>query len=236
MYFDCKRLPWLLDREKLTSVPIGLPISDCFIVLDGSDPPQEGEICVGGLCLSAGYFAGHGIIPLDFGRFHRETFCSCPNEDCGSQVYFRTGDLARRLSTGDFMFLGRKNRTIKVNGQRVALEEVEGTLREHPVVADCAVIQHKSNEKDASLVAFIQLKDHENSDGLLENHLRNWMRCKLPVSMAPNHFVFLESLPKTAGGKVDYDSLGSFEFVSIHIRAKMDENDISPNAEAIKKV
>ncbi|KAE8678941.1 AMP-dependent synthetase and ligase family protein, putative isoform 2 [Hibiscus syriacus] len=163
LYFDCKRLPSILEMEKLTSVPIGLPISKCSTVLIGeTNNPNVGEIFVRGLCVSTGYFFENAIIPLKNAKLHRKSICKCSMEDCGSQIYFRTGDFAHLLPSGDLVFLGRKDRTINVNGQRIALEEVEDTLRGHSDVVDAAVIFQKNQGEDEFIIAFILLKEKVN--------------------------------------------------------------------------
>jgi acyl-CoA synthetase len=42
---------------------------------------------------------------------------NCPE---GSEIlaHYRTGDFARRLKTGELIFLGRKDRIVKIYGQR----------------------------------------------------------------------------------------------------------------------
>ncbi|KAI3958977.1 hypothetical protein MKX01_023653 [Papaver californicum] len=56
-YFNCRRLPMILETEVLSSVPIGIPIANYDVVLVG-DPnvASEGKIYVGGLCTSIGNF------------------------------------------------------------------------------------------------------------------------------------------------------------------------------------
>lgn len=237
MYFDCKRLPSILEMEKLTSVPIGLPITKCRIVLIGeTSNPNVGEICVGGFCVSIGYFSENAIIPLNNAKLHQNSICKCSIKDCASQLYFRTGDFAYQLPSGDLVFLGRKDRTIKVNGQRIALEEVENTLRGHNDVSDVAVILHKDQGEDAMIVAFILLREKEKSGEMFKTSIRNWMINKLPSAMIPTRFVFVESLPMSTSGKVDYTLLADSIFSQKHVQDEISDIWASNLIQLIKKV
>ncbi|GAV91830.1 AMP-binding domain-containing protein/PQQ_2 domain-containing protein [Cephalotus follicularis] len=205
-FFDCKRLRMILETETLTSVPIGVPIFNCDVVLVGdSDMPTEGEIYVGGLCVSNGYFfESSNIMSTDYLKLHQNSICNCASSNCGSQFYFRTGDFAQRLPSGDLVFLGRKDRTIKLNGQRMALEEIENKLREHTDVVDDAVISLKGHGQGVLLEAFIVLKDKDKCNEISKSLIKSWMVSKLPLFMIPSRFVFKESLPVSSSGKVDY--------------------------------
>ncbi|KAF3447578.1 hypothetical protein FNV43_RR12765 [Rhamnella rubrinervis] len=230
-YFDCKRLSMILESESLTSVPIGIPITNCDAVLVGDgDLPNHGEIYVAGLCNSVGYYIDSKFVTLDNVKLPSVyTSCSSDNENEG-QLYFRTGDFATRLRGGDLVFLGRKDRSIKCNGQRISLEEIEDTLREHPDVVDAAVIC-KGQGENMLLVAFIILKEGGSSEGF-----RSWMVEKLPLPMVPNRFNFTESFPMTSSGKVDYELLAGSTFLAEHVQYKIADVGSSNLLQVIKKV
>ncbi|PON87500.1 PQQ-dependent membrane bound dehydrogenase, glucose/quinate/shikimate-related [Trema orientale] len=207
-YFDCKKLPMILESEPLTSVPIGVPIANCDVVLvPDDDIPNQGEIYVSGLCNSAGYYSDSTFMSSDHVNLPHD-YTSSVSDVNKHGMYFRTGDFAKRLEGGDLVFLGRKDRTIKLNGQRIALEEIEDTLRKHPDIADAAVMSHKIQGEVSSLVAFIIL-EKERSNGIFRSHIKSWMVGKLPFAMAPNCYIFTEAFPTTSSGKVDYESLTS---------------------------
>ncbi|XP_043696810.1 putative acyl-activating enzyme 19 isoform X2 [Telopea speciosissima] len=205
-YFDCKRLSMVLETEELSTVPIGIPISNCDVVLVGKpNASSEGEIYVGGHCISIGYFCNPTITSLDYVKLPEETVCNCsPFKNSATQIYFRTGDFAKQLPSGDLVYLGRKDRTIKVNGQRVALEEIENTLREHPNVIDAAVIYHKDAGKPTYLVAYIVLeKKAEDREGL-RSSIGSWLTKKLATVMIPSRYLCIDSLPLLSNGKINY--------------------------------
>ncbi|XP_058103982.1 putative acyl-activating enzyme 19 isoform X3 [Magnolia sinica] len=247
-YFDCKNLPMILETEVLTSVPIGVPISNCDIVLVGeSDTPDEGEIYVGGSCLSIGYLSDPTNMSMDYVRLFQDSEHShdliMSNE---SQLYFRTGDFARQLQSGDFVFLGRKDRMVKVNGQRIALEEIEDVLREHPDVDAAAVTFHKGQGDFAYFGVYLVLKrkdeqfhhvDVKHASKEFSLSIKSWLVRKLPPTMIPSHYFCVESLPMSSSGKIDYSSLTRTTFASKRIRDETDSNQCDDDTlQVIKEV
>lgn len=225
----------ILDMDTLTSVPIGMPISNCDVLLVGENgTPNQGEIYVGGVCVSSGYYSDSTIMSLDYAKLPQNSVGSSSSGH-GSQLYFRTGDFARRLKSGDLVFLGRKDRTVKVNGQRIALEEIEDVLRVHPDVLDAAVISSKGQWELVTLEAFIVLKE-ERSSKIFRSSIRSWMVDKLPSVMLPNHFTFTESIPVSSSGKVDYELLASLTSLTEHVQDKIGDMGSSDLLQVVKKV
>lgn len=235
-YFDCKRLPKILESQTLTTVPIGVPIANCDVVLvDDDNLADHGEIYVSGLCNSTGYFSDSTYMSLEQVKLPQDCANSGSAADGhGDILYFRTGDFAKRLEGGDFVFLGRKDRTIKLNAQRIALEEIEGALRGHPDVINAAVISHKILGKIELLVAFLILKK-ERCNEILRSHIKSWMLGKLPLVMVPNFFIYAEAFPMTSSGKVDYKSLTS-EFLAKHFQNEIQDIGNANLLQVIKKV
>ncbi|KAL5724700.1 hypothetical protein ACHQM5_007926 [Ranunculus cassubicifolius] len=238
LYFDCKRLPMILETEFLSSVPIGAPISNCDVILAGvPNESSEAEIYVGGMCISKGYFLDPTLTSLDFVKSSHisQHFEDVPFAKNGSGLYYRTGDFARRIHTGDLVFMGRRDRTVKINGQRIALEESENNLREHPEIIDAAVISYECPGKHACLVAYMVLKRHENMQ-ILESNIRSWLIERLPPAMIPNCYMCIDSLPITSSGKVDYAFLTDRIFQSKHLQGDSDITECDPERlQVIKK-
>lgn len=218
----------LLETETLTSVPIGQPISNCEVMLIGEhNAPDEGEIHVGGLCIYSGCFVDSMVVHSDFVELlHSE------NKQ-GKQLFYKTGDFARRLKNGDLVFLGRKDRSLKINGQRVSLGEIEHALRGHQDVADAAVLCWKCPDEIIFIKAFVLLREEENSKDVLR-HVRRWLIDKFPAAVIPHHFVILESFPITSSGKVDYECLAALE--TMQSNQDSDQTGVIDLLQAIKKV
>jgi acyl-CoA synthetase len=230
-FFDSKDLTAILEHEEITSVPIGFPISNCEVFLVTNDGiADEGEICVSGACLFSGYLA-------ELVRNHAE--CS------KSSTYYRTGDYARRLKTGELIFLGRKDRIVKSYGQRFSLEEVESTLMEHPDVSSAAVTFQSKGSQDYTAYLVLKSKDEIVKDSLqyreVSSHgiitsVRSWLIKKVPPAMTPNLFLPMKSLPLTSSGKVDYVKLSSLECPLEPLEVQSGNAPVNPHLEVIKKV
>lgn len=229
-------MPTLLKTEEIDSVPIGKPISKCKVVLFGDeDKPNEGEICVGGLCISQGYMHS-SIESQGYVKLHNNSLCNHSRKNCGSQLYYRTGDYGRRLSSGDLIFIGRRDRTVKINGKRMALEEIETTLELNPDVAEAVVLLSRDETELASLKAFLVLnKESNSSDGIIFS-IRNWISEKLPPVMIPKHIVLVESLPLTSSGKVDYEALARLKCPTTLAQDMKHSDGTNSLLQTIKKV
>uniref|UniRef100_A0A0E0A427 4-coumarate--CoA ligase n=1 Tax=Oryza glumipatula TaxID=40148 RepID=A0A0E0A427_9ORYZ len=231
-FFDCTDLPILLKREELTSVPIGFPISNCEVcIATDAEVADEGEMHVTGACLFAGYL--------------EESMASNHTEDNGSSTYYRTGDFARRLKSGEFIFLGRKDRTVKIYGQRFSLQEVESTLNEHPDVS-AAAVTFQNNEfldfraylvlkSSTASVEDCQRRKRYKSSEVIMPSIRSWLIMKLPPAMIPRFFLPMESLPLTSSGKIDYMKLSSLKCALESCETETERITVNPHLQVIKK-
>ncbi|XP_075113486.1 putative acyl-activating enzyme 19 isoform X3 [Nicotiana tabacum] len=221
-YFDCKWLPPMLEQDAPGSVPIGIPIGNCDVVLVGENSPYEGEICVSGSCVAAGYFCHPSIFPLDNVELHQEV-ADAENDKNEVNCYFRTGDFGRKLSNGNLVCIGRKDRSVKISGQRIALEEVESVLREHQEVVDAAVVSRCVQGDILLLEAYVLLKQKESNLEFFRSSIRCWIASKLPLIMVPTRFYFVESFPMSSSGKVDYKNLATLAASEAGSRIEIEE-------------
>ncbi len=121
---------YLLD-EKLRPVPVGTP----------------GEICVAGPGLARGY--------LNQPDLTRQKFVHDPFGDGSEAKLYRTGDRARVRKDGKIEIIGRTDDQIKLGGHRIELGEIEAVLREHPAIAEAAVVMRQDNGTNPRLVAYV---------------------------------------------------------------------------------
>jgi malonyl-CoA/methylmalonyl-CoA synthetase len=113
--------------------------------------------------------------------------------------WFRTGDTAV-VENHAYRILGRTNIDIlKTGGHKVSALEIEETLREHPAVAECAVVGVPDEEWGERVAAALVLKHGEQMD-LAE--LRRWAKERIAAHKAPSRLLVLEALPRNAMGKV----------------------------------
>ncbi len=191
--------------EHTPKVPIGKPIHNMNIfVLDDNEKlipvGVAGEICVSGVGVGAGYFkepekTAHSFKPNPFLNTLGETM-------------YKTGDLGRWLPDGNLEFLGRKDRQVKIRGNRVELGEIEAFIRENDVVENVAVIAYKKSPSDISLIAFV-IKEYKNltEEELLKAVLFEECAKGLPYYMQPTEYCFVDVIPQNLSDKVDEKKL-----------------------------
>ncbi|MEI2579463.1 amino acid adenylation domain-containing protein [Scytonema sp. PRP1] len=204
--------------EAATTLPIGRPISNTQIyILDSKLQPvpigTSGELYIGGDGLARGY--------LNRPELTQEKFIPNPFEDAGSKKLYKTGDLARFLSDGNIIFIGRVDNQVKIRGFRIELGEIEALLSQHPDVRQAVVIAREDIPGDKRLVAYIVL--NQKPEGNVTT-LKRFLEEKLPNYMVPAVFVILDSLPLTPNGKVDRRNLPA----SDRSRPNLEETFVAP--------
>ena len=113
--------------------------------------------------------------------------------------WFRTGDTAV-VENGVYRILGRTNIDIlKTGGHKVSALEIEEALREHPAVAECAVVGVPDPEWGERVAAAVVLND---GDALDLSSLRGWAKQFLAAHKLPSRLLVLDALPRNAMGKV----------------------------------
>lgn len=112
--------------------------------------------------------------------------------------WFKSGDLGRTDTKGNLYVVGRLKELIIRSGFNVYPAEVEGVLAQHPDIALSAVVGREAGDNE-EVVAFIQpIAGRTIETTALEAH----MRANLAPYKCPSHYVFLQTLPATATGKI----------------------------------
>ncbi len=116
----------------------------------------------------------------------------------------RTGDKYRRRPDGVYIYCGRTDDMFKVSGIWVSPFEVEEALLAHPAVLEAAVIPAEDAKCLIKPKAFVVLK--EQRDGGLSRGLHDELKVHVKRSIGPWKYPrwieFVDSLPKTATGKI----------------------------------
>ncbi len=116
--------------------------------------------------------------------------------------WFVSGDKYRRDEAGDYWYSGRSDDMLKAGGIWVSPVEVENTLIEHPAVLEAGVVGRDDDDGLVKPKAFVVLAEgHEGSDALAED-LTDFVREKIAAYKRPRWYEFIDSLPKTATGKI----------------------------------
>jgi acyl-CoA synthetase (AMP-forming)/AMP-acid ligase II len=112
--------------------------------------------------------------------------------------WLRTGDLARRGPRRRLWLVSRVKEMIKVGGYSVFPAEVEDALREHPDVAQAAVVGVPHAVKGAVAAAAVVLHPGR---ALAEAELVAWARERMAPYKAPRHVLFVDAIPLSSALK-----------------------------------
>jgi amino acid adenylation domain-containing protein len=181
------------------SVPIGRPVANTQLyVLDPNMQPVPvgvaGELHIGGVQVARGY--------LNRAALTAERFVADPFRGGTARLY-KTGDLVRYRQDGAIEYLGRMDNQVKLRGMRVELGEIESVLGQHPGVRQTVLSCREDRPGDTRLVAYV-VAAPEAADA---QALETWLGTRLPNYMVPTAWVFLDTVPLTSNGKLDFKSL-----------------------------
>ena len=202
---EASGLTWFADprdRQDPVRAPAGtlMPDTEAMILADDGAPCERGV--TGELVIRSRYNAlGEWLDGrLIAGRLEPD-----PKEPL--RRIYRTGDLARCDEDGVFVVVGRKDRMLNVNGQRVEPAEVEALIRRCPEVREIEVLPALRHGA-AVMIAFIVPGPGAGAD--LEAVVRGTLRASLPAFMIPSRIFFLHDMPRLPGGKVSVQALYAF--------------------------
>ena len=144
------------------------------------------------------------------GYFDKESTDSVIHTDEYGNRWYKTGDLAHFDNDGMVYIDGRIKRIITRRGFKIYPAYVEELIMEHPYIKECAVVGVQDPEELNIPVANIVLKDgynsKENEDEVVE-YIDKKIRETLPEYTVMAGYNFLEELPKTSIGKLDFIKL-----------------------------
>ncbi|WP_299479838.1 AMP-binding protein [uncultured Roseibium sp.] len=166
---------------------------DFVIMDDAGDEVAEGELCLIGPNVAAGYF---NDLERTSAAFHTLT-----DPTRFMKRMYRTGDLVRAVD-GQLHFVGRKDNQIKHMGYRIELEEIENALVRLAQVDQAAVVYLRKQAAFGKLIAYVACKNNVEDGQLLKE-----LGQLVPDYMVPHRLHILPELPKNANGKVDRQSL-----------------------------
>ena len=167
------------------------------------DDPNTGELMIAGPCLARGYV-------------NRPELTAARFVTNGGRRWYRTGDLVRRDSDGAYVFLGRCDRQLKLNGRRIEPAEIEAVVASAEGVGRCAVVPRQVSPGNArqTLVAFVAPSDPSAGTLIREECLQKYAAGSLPQWMVPRRFEFVAQLPLTLSGKIDRAKLATLPLAS----------------------
>jgi long-chain acyl-CoA synthetase len=119
--------------------------------------------------------------------------------DVTGKRFIRTGDVGRFDADGFLVLLDRKKDMIISGGFNIFPSDLEAVLREHPAVADVAVVGVPSGQWGETPIAFVVRRAAVDAS---EDDLLRWLNAKVGKTQRLARLEFIDELPRSAIGKV----------------------------------
>lgn len=114
-------------------------------------------------------------------------------------LWFHTGDLAKKDEDGYFYFVDRKKDALRRRGENISSFEVERAINTHPSVLESAAVPVKSELSEDEVKICVVLKP---GSMLVPEELVEYANDRMPYFAVPRYVEFMESLPKTPTERV----------------------------------
>ena len=180
----------------LLTTTIGIFAPDSFNELDYG---EEGEICISGPSIMLGYLNNKAETDNVIRRHPDGT------------LWVHSGDIGHMDPDGFVYIKGRIKRMITLfNGHKIFPTHIESVLGHHPMVASCAVVgvNDTTHAQGQLTLAVIEAKEHALEKlTAIKNELYEMCRQELEGPAKPYDIIFVESMPHTGMGKIDYIKL-----------------------------
>ena len=171
-----------------STVALGEDVPGWSLSLRNGDNPNEGEIVVSSESLSLGYWGDEDRTRNAF----RQLWIDGEQRRC-----YLTGDCGVRRD-GRLYFTSRRDRQIKIKGERIELDEIDYFLRESGFRSAYTIL------KGDDLHSFVEAANGVDAD-LVRAHLKK----HLPFHAVPKAIHALPVLPRNSNGKIDRAALAS---------------------------
>lgn len=175
-------------KNKKGDVPVGKALKNTRIILrDENKRIIDESMVMGELCI-VGKQVGAGYVNITSDAFYIG--------DYGPE--YNSKDLAYVDRNEEIVVIGRTDKQIKINGNRVETEEISFVIRDY-LQCECFVMLAHKNERDL-LVAFL-LRREMTKEQIKD--LNEYLKRKLVAYMIPTLYICDEKLPLTINGKID---------------------------------
>ncbi len=176
------------------TIPVGRPFCNTGLLLIGEDgrevaQGERGEIYLRGTCVTLGYYQNP--------QKTAEAFVQNPLHHAYPEIVYRTGDLGYLNAAGELMFVGRRDHQIKHMGHRIELGEIEAAAATDEGVRRACCLYDDVARKIA-----VFYTGEQSPAGLVKT-----LKGLLPRYMIPATVKQLDTMPLTANGKLDRQTL-----------------------------
>ena len=185
-----------------SAIPIGKVWAETEgLVLDENDhavePGESGELLIRSSTMMQGYWERPDL--------NERAFFYDDADPDRTKAFYRTGDIVSVREDNNYVFIGRKDRQVKVRGYRVELDAVENALSSHSEVEEVGTFSACGNDDMRVVLAAVTVR----SDEVTEDELIAFVLGKLPWYAVPSQVEIVTTLPRTTSGKIDRRGLAA---------------------------
>ncbi len=179
---------------------VGVPIPGYrYAMIDpdtGEEVPdgEDGEICMYGGSIMQGYYG------------HKEETDAVLKVHSDGNTWLHTGDLGC-IEDGFIFFKNRIKRIIITSGYNVYPSQIEEILSHHPLVDSSCVIGVPDINRGSRVKAVIVLKKGVEKTPETLKSISSYVKGNISSYAKPRQYDFVDALPRTKLGKVDYRKL-----------------------------
>jgi acyl-CoA synthetase (AMP-forming)/AMP-acid ligase II len=119
--------------------------------------------------------------------------------DATGKRFIRTGDIGRFDADGFLILMDRRKDMIISGGFNIYPSDLEAQLREHPAVAEVAVVGMPSESWGETPVAFVVRRANDDTTA---EELRAWLNARVGKTQRLAAVHLVDELPRSAIGKV----------------------------------
>jgi long-chain acyl-CoA synthetase len=181
------------DLSRPDSIGKPLALTECRLVDEEgreAKPGERGELVIRGPQVMAGYWNA----PDDSASALRPLNGS-------DELWYWSGDIARRDELGLYYIVGRAKEMIKYKGFPIAPVEIESVLLEHPAIADCGVVGRADPEAGEVPCGCVVLRS-DAANPPSEDEIRKFVADRLAHYKQLKCVRIVESIPRNPSGKI----------------------------------
>lgn len=175
-------------------IPIGKPLPDVNVYLlnDAGDEAEQGEICIETKFSTFGYIDK----TLNDGKFVDSPFN--PNVKL-----YHTGDYAMKRHDGEIVFIGRKDRQIKLSGISANLSAIESCIKNNSDILKCILAVDRTTGR---LRCFYLAEKDIDFTKLNQVLLKYFQRVFIPIK-----YIKVPSMKTNSNGKIDFNQFNDYD-------------------------
>ncbi|MCB6992378.1 acyl--CoA ligase [bacterium 210820-DFI.6.37] len=190
----------LLDFNSMSGKPgcIGKPAKNAqFIIVDENRNPIDASL------ENPGFLASSG--PINMKGYWKAPALTAQTMQDG---FIYTKDMGYIDEEGFIYMLGRKDDVINYGGIKIAPEEIESVVLQHPQVTDCACVPMKDPLTGQAPKLFVAVQDPQTYD---QKALKNYLSKQLDSNKQPKVIQVIDAIPRTFNGKIQRKKLVEME-------------------------